>query len=73
MINWIKQDGNVSSPINPMSKYSLITSTFGGARRISSTITVEDTDPFDAAEYVCVAINIVSEVMAQATLTVYGK
>ena len=73
MINWMKQHGNVSSLINATSKYSLITSTFGGARGIFSTITVQDTDPFDAAEYVCVAINIVSEVMAQATLTVYGK
>ena len=72
MINWMKQEGNMSILINSTSKYSLIT-TSSGARGITSTITITDTDPFDAAEYVCVAMNIVSEVMSQATLTVYGK
>ena len=44
-----------------------------GEREISSTLTVSSTSASDAADYVCVASNIVNEDEMTANLIVYGK
>ena len=44
-----------------------------GTREISSILTIDLTSPSDAAEYVCVASNIVSVAEMTASLTVHGK
>ena len=46
---------------------------FSGTRSISSTLIINANSPADAADYVCVAINIVNSAQMSATLTVYGE
>ena len=44
-----------------------------GMREILSTLTIDPTSPSDAAEYVCMASNVVNVDEMTASLTVYGK
>ena len=44
-----------------------------GEREIMSTLTVDPTSAADAADYVCVASNIVDDDEMIANLTVYGN
>ena len=65
-ITWI----NSSSSL-PLSSDTYTTD--GSGRQSTSTLTITNTEPQDAAQYECVASNVVSTVSHSATLTVHGK
>ena len=44
-----------------------------GTTEISSTFIINDSSPSDAADYVCVATNIINSAEMSTTLTVHGK
>ena len=69
-ISWYRVELNNSRTLLPDGQSDEVRS---GEREISSTLTISPTDASDAADYVCVASNVVNEDEMNANLMVYGK
>ena len=69
-ISWYRVEINDSRTLLPDDQSDEI---MLGEREIMSTLTVEPTSAADAADYVCVASNVVDYDEMIANLTVYGK
>lgn len=73
-LSWVIQDGNVSTVIdvNVFTQYSISYQDYDDRTAISM-LYITNVSPFQVADYVCVATNLVGETTAQARLTVYSK
>ena len=69
-IYWYRVELDGSRTSLPDDQSAEVTS---GEREISSSLTVSPTSPSDAADYVCMASNVVNDDEMIANLTVYGK
>ena len=65
-IQWMRNGATLSSG----SDYNIVTTT-NSATDISSVLTVLNSNPLDAGDYACVAVNNISTVNASANLTVH--
>ena len=70
-LQWFKQNGTDFIPLVNSSKYLISNST--SEESSQSSLTITETNPFDAAAYLCEASNVVESDTQSSLLTIYGE